>query len=231
MQYIDKLHNRYLNEPVWVVGSDPTLDEYPDNFLDNKVGVTLHMAALKFPKSTYRFFNEFDRLDYLKDKIPGIMQSQMICTMPFFGRDKETTLKLTGEGENVYYLDDFPYPPRGIPLDVYSEVGYNHMKTLVRVAKDKLGVQFGSNGTCLHNALYAVIMMGANPINIIACGHKAINGKDHFSKVNDIDKVMRPNIGSFSDPTRGNRMVKGTEAIMEGCKDLGIKVNWHKHYE
>lgn len=231
MRLISDLHNRHLNQEIWVVGSDPTLDDYPDNFLKGKLGMTMHLAAMKFPRATYRFFNEYDRLAFLIKGTPEILKKELICTFPFFNRTKEETLALAGEGENVYYLMDSPYPPNGIPEDIYTEVGYNYMRDLVKAAREATTVKFGANGTCVHNGLYVAIMMGCDPINIIGCNFGAVSGKEHFGEVHEIDRGMRPQTASFSDPTRGPRMIRGTEAIIEGCKNIGVTFNWYKSYK
>lgn len=231
MRYISDLHKKHLDQEMWVIGSDPTLEDYPDNFLDGKLGMTLHLAAMKFPKATYKFFNEYDRLRFLSERDPSILKDQLICCYPFFNRTKEETIALAGDGENTYYLIDSPYPPNGIPQEIFNDVGFNYMRDLAKGAREATTITFGANGTCLHNGLYAAIMMGCNPINIIGCSHGAVKGKEHFGEVNDIDKEMRPQTASFSDPTRGPRMTRGTEAIIEGCKNMGVVVNWYKTYE
>jgi hypothetical protein len=231
MRYITDLHNKYKDREIWVVGSDPTLEDYPDNFMDGKLCMTLHMAALKFPKAQYKFFNEYDRLRFLSEKDPKILKKKLVCTYPFFNRSKEETVALAGEGENTLYLLDAPYPPNGVPQDIFNEVGFNCMRDRVKEAKKGTRLEYGANGTCLHNGLYVAVMMGCNPINIIGCNHGAIGGKEHFGEVNDIDKGMRPQTASFSDPTRGPRMAKGTEAIIEGARLVGVTMNWFKTYE
>ena len=71
---IKKLHNKHKDKPIWIVGSDHSLDVYPDGFLDGEIAITLHLAYLKFPKATYHHFNEYDRLDYLIKNYPKIKE-------------------------------------------------------------------------------------------------------------------------------------------------------------
>ncbi|HRR03510.1 MAG TPA: hypothetical protein P5286_11480, partial [Treponemataceae bacterium] len=52
-------------QDVWIVGSDPTLDGYPDDFLKDKTAMTLHLAHLKFPSATIRYTSEYDRSEKL----------------------------------------------------------------------------------------------------------------------------------------------------------------------
>jgi len=195
MKLINELHQKYLNKPIWVVGSDPSLEDYPDNFLDNKLSITLHLAYLKFPNATYRYFNE-----------------------------------IIGEaGEKAYYLNLKPYPPKGNYGSIFNDSGPNAMRAMVSEAVKGERTEYGGHGTCLHPCMYVAIMMGCNPINIIGCNFKNIEGKEHFGNVHQIDHDMRPVTPSFTGH-RGTRMIKGLQAIIAGCKDNNIKVNWIKNY-
>ena len=55
MRFVTELHRRHEDTPIWIAGSDPTLDQYPDDFWEGKVGITLHLAHIKFPYATYRY--------------------------------------------------------------------------------------------------------------------------------------------------------------------------------
>ena len=88
----------------------------------------------------------------------------------------------------------------------------------------------GSHGTCQHFCMYVAIMMGCNPINIIGCSFKNIDGKEHFGEVHKIDSDMRPDTATFTG-YREKRMNLGLEAIIAGCNDHGIVVNRIEKYE
>ncbi len=233
MKWVTELHDCCLNKPIWIVGSDSTIDEYPDNFLDNKIGITLHLAHLKFPNATYRHFNEYDRLKYLVKKDLSILKKDNIFAWPFFRRTEEKSSILTQGTERGYYFKLRPYPPDGNPDDWTNNtaIGLKAMKRMVFEAKKGKRIVFGGYGTCLHACLFIAIMMGGNPINIIGCGLSVYKGKEHFVKVNKVDRKMRPDTVSFSDPKRrSDRMIEGTLAIIEACEELGIEVNWYKRY-
>ena len=229
MNPLTQLANKYHNKPVWIVGSDPTIDYYPDKFLDNKIGITLHLAYLKFPDATYRYFNEYDRITFLMAKDASIKEKEIIVGYPFYQRSTDVSDRILNEFKTVWYLDNEDYPPNGDPSDIFTPTGVNAMKRWVHDARKGLSNIYGSNGTCMHNAFYAAILMGGNPINIIGCGFKTVDGMEHFSGSNTIDKAMRPHTGPFTGH-RGNRMTKGYEAIVEGCKELNIKVNRYERF-
>ena len=230
MKPITKLHNKHKNKEMWVAGSDPTLSNYPDNFFDDKLSITLHLAYLKFPNATYHYFNERDRFIFLKEKDPNIVNKTNIFGYPFYNRSIPVSDEAIGKAEpKAYYLKRRSYPPNGNPGAIFSDAGPNAMRAMVSEAVKGVRMEYGGHGTCLHPCMYAAIMMGCNPINIIGCNFKNIGGKEHFGKSHDIDKKMRPGTPSFTG-YRGTRMTRGLDAIIEGCKDNGIIVNRLEDY-
>ena len=228
---ITKLHNKHKNQPIWVVGSDPSLESYPNDFLDDKIGITLHLAYIKFPNATYRYFNEKDRFVFLKEKYPEILDKINIFGYPFYNRTKGESDEAIGKAsEKAYYLDLRPYPPNGNAGAIFNDSGINAMRNMVGDAVKATSNAFGGHGTCAHPCLYAAIMMGGNPINIIGCNFKAIGSKEHFGEAGSIDRKMRPTLSSFTGD-RGTRMMRGLNAIIAGCEDFGIVVNWIERYD
>jgi hypothetical protein len=231
MKPITKLHNKYKNKPIWIAGSDPTLSDFPNNFFNNKLSITLHLAYLKFPKATFRYFNERDRFVFLKEKHPEIIKQVNIFGYPFYNRTKEVADEAIGKAsKKAYYLDLKPYPPNGHSADIFNEKGPNAMRLMVSDAVKGERMNYGGHGTCLHPCMYVAIMMGCNPINIIGCNFKNVDGKEHFGEAHNIDHEMRPTTPSFTG-YRGNRMTRGLKAIIAGCKDNNIKVNWVEKYD
>ncbi len=228
--WITELSNKYKGQEVWVVGSDPSLEDYPHSFLDGKIGITLHLAYIKFPKATYRYFNERDRFVYLQEKYPEILDQVNIFGFPFYNRSEQVSIKAIGKAwDKSYCLKLKPYPPNGNPGAIFNDAGPNAMRAMVGDAIKGKRLDYGGHGTCLHPCMYVAIMMGAKTINIIGCNFKSIGGKEHFGKTNKIDHDMRPSTPSFTG-YRGTRMTRGLMGIIAGCNDFGIKVNWiEKH--
>jgi hypothetical protein len=226
---INKLFNKYKNQPIWVAGSDPTLEDYPDDFFNNKLSLTLHLAYLKFPNATFRYFSERDRWMFLKEKYPEIKNKTNIFGYPFYNRTTEVSDEAVKDAKDTYFFKLVPYPPNGNSNDIFNPSGSNAMRTMVKEVIDGKRIEFGGHGTCLHECMYAIILMGFNPINIIGCNFKNIDGKEHFGEAHQIDHDMRPHTPSYTG-YRGTRMTIGLNAIIEGCKNNGIVVNRIANY-
>jgi hypothetical protein len=227
VRFIKELHRRYENQPIWIVGSDPSLRDYPDDFLEGKVGITLHLAHTKFPKATLRYANEYDRVEFLLREDNGFFSQDCVFAWPFYGHTRAESRDLIKEMPNVYHLRWILYPPRGIR----EYVSWSYTRRKVRQALDGRSVTYGGHGTCLHGAIYVALMLGCNPINLIGCGHgRVAPAQEHFASMNDVDQGMRPGIRSFADPIRNVPMIEQTLALIDGCRREGVQVNWIKGY-
>ena len=184
---------------------------------------SLHLAHLKFPRATYRYFNEYDRVEFLLREDPGFARQENVFGWPFYGRSKQECRTLVQNMPHVYYLRWAIYPPRRIR----EYVGWGYTRRKVRQARHATSVAYGGHGTCLHGAIYVAVMMGGNPINIIGCGHGLVQpGEEHFSTAVEIDRRMRPGIRSFSDAVNNVPMLEQTLALIDACAREGIRVNW-----
>ncbi len=227
MRFITDLHDRHAGQPVWIAGSDPTLGEYPEDFFDDKIAITLHLAHVRFPRATYRYANEYDRVAYLKSAYPEYAAQEQIFAWPFYGMSRRESRDLVREMPRAYHLRWSLYPPCGIR----EHVDWEFTRRKVRQARAGTSLIYGGHGTCLHGALYVAVMMGANPINIIACGHgRVAPHQEHFAGVNDVDAAMRPGIRPFSDPVNNVPMIEQTLALIEACRSLGIGVSWVRRF-
>lgn len=227
MQFITALHRRYENKPIWIVGSDPSLGEYPEDFLEGKIGITLHLAHVKFPRATLRYANEYDRVEFLLREDSDFSGQDCVFAWPFYGRTKAESWDLIKDMPNVYHLRWIRYPPRGIR----EHVGWRYTRRKVRQALGGRSVTYGGHGTCLHGALYVALMLGGNPINVIGCGHGRVAAdQEHFASMNNVDQGMRPGIRSFADPIRNVPMIEQTLALIDGCRREEVEVNWIRRY-
>lgn len=217
MRSVTELHNKHLNQPIWIVGSDPSLEEYPNDFLDDKIAITLHLAYLKFPNATYRYFEEKDRVTFLNARDPEFKNKISICALPFYGKSPQDSLDTVKNFKEVYHIKVKSYP------------GLDNQRAYVKQAKEGIDRVYGGHATCLHDGFFSAIMMGGNPINLIGCNHETIRDKDHFGEADPINLKMRPNRPMYSQG-KGNKMKIGTKAIINGCRDNGIKVNWIRSY-
>lgn len=222
MKYIFELYNKHKDQPIWIAGAGPSLDTYPDNFMDDKLAIVLHNAYLKFPNAQYCHANELDRVEWFKENRPEYLDKVCTFAWPFYRRIQQQVEEVIDpDRDNYYFFILRPNSPYSRNVDYVEE-------RIIEVRSGKR-MDFGGYGTCLHACMYVCIMMGCNPINIIGCEHKAEPGKDEYFKVaqeasKDLFKRDHVVLGPMQEPS--------TRTLMEACGRQGIEVNrYFSHLE
>ena len=227
MRNMRALHQIHRGASVWIAGSGPSLSRYPDDFAAGKILVTLHLAHVKFPQATWRYANECDRVEYLAARYPDFHTQANILSLPLYGASRRASLALAGAWQRTYWHWLCPNPPRGNPGDV--DRAFTAWK--VRRSREGRARVWGGHRTCLHGAMFAAVYMGAAEINLIGCDHGLVEpDQEHFASVVEVDRRMRPGIRLFSDPLNNVPMIAQTLALIEGCREAGITVNWYRQF-
>ncbi len=224
---IRSIAGKYAGKPIWIVGSDPTLDGYPADFLDDKISITLHLAHIKFPRATFRYTSEYDRSEFLLPRYPEYRSTPLISAYPVYGKTRRETLELLSECNEVYFHQMVNYLPTGVRGEV-SE-GFTSWK-VKRTSKAKSFI-WGSHGSCLHTCVYAALLLGASEVHVIGASHNLVNfgAQDHFSAVDGIHQAMR--VGdTFSNPKIAFPVIEQTIALKNACDTNGIPFYWHARF-
>lgn len=226
-QDVSVLHNRHKGMPIWIAGSDPSLTGYPDDFLDGKIGITLHLAHVKFPRCTYRYSSEYDRSELLLRDFPEYRARPLIAALPMYGVSRRETRQLLEGNSEVYFHRMLSYMPTG----VRGEVSASFTLFKVRQTQRNRAHVWGAHGSCLHMCMYMAILMGASEINLIGCGHGMYGGGlEHFQAVEQLHHDNRPGYKSFDDPTDSVPIIDQTCALRDACRHTGMGFNWYREY-
>ena len=221
------LSGRFNGNPVWIIGSDPTLDTYPDNFLEGKLSITLHLAHVKYPNATFRYTSEFDRSEFLIRENPEYAQLPIISAYPVYGKTKKETRALLEQCSNVYFHHMVNYLPTGVRGEVSQSYTIREVSRTIR----HKSVVWGSHGSCLHTCVYAALFLGASEVHVIGAGHNLVKtgGLDHFRAVDNIHQHMR--VGdTFTNPQIVFPVIEQTLALKKACEENGVPFFWHARY-
>lgn len=222
---IHTLVGSLAGKPVWIAGSDPTLDTYPADFFDDKTGITLHLAHLKFPRATYRYSSEYDRSKFMLAHNPEYAELPLIAAWPMYGKSKKETERLLSGSKQVYFHRMVNYLPTGVRGEVSEK--FTSWK-VGRSIRNRASV-WGSHGSCLHTCIYAALLLGASEIHVIGSGHGLVNtgGLDHFGSADSIHQNMRTG-DTFSNPKIAFPVIEQTLALKKACEANGIPFYWHE---
>ena len=248
MRLVTELRGKYAGQPIWISGSDPTLDGFPNGFERGKTMIVLNTAYFKFSEATYTYSEEHSVVIRLLSECPKYGRRPHIFPWPLRwsgGDDTAKTKVLLPRLPNVHWGRLKPYPPRGNRNDILGKVGWDGMKMAVRQAKAGDPSRFGSYGTCFHTCVLVAILMGGNPINVIGCGHKVFGKRLHFGKDGKREasgnyvtewgppkKVWKVGGGIQAHMENQWKYIRrGTAALIEGAAEVGITINRVADYE
>lgn len=233
MEFVhEALRNKHKDQPIWIVGADPTIVKFPRDFLDDKLSIVLGSAYIAFPDGTYNYNNEYKTvLEFWPERFPDYLTKSHIWAFPFYGMGEGRSKRFIEECDppKFWSLRYKAYPPHGHRPDILTEVGYNAMVELVHKANQGHPGPYGGFATCLHCALYSAILMGCDPIHIIGCSHRIIDGYQYAPEIGG-QRLSLQQI-THSQKNWCPYAERGTRAIMEGCRREGITILRFVGYE
>jgi len=159
-KYIEEFRDKYKGEEIFVIGSGPSLDDFPDNFFDDKIMITVNDSYLAVP--------------IIKD----ICISSMSATSLDFLQKTEPELLSHGL---IFCPVDRTHDSRGNPwnqIGCYGEIPIYAKCTIGEQEKERFEesirqimnhqpVIFRSRGTSSHPAIQAAVVLGAKKVILI----------------------------------------------------------------
>jgi len=176
---ISEVAEKHDDDTICIVGTGPSLSSYPDNFIDDKQSMTLHMAFLKFPLTKYAFFTEADRFKWVINNREDFSNTKVICSDPLFPLSRPSSIYKTLLKNTPIHI---PYSPFQLP--------FNKIELMVKSALARKSIRYQSNQTVLHNAIWASIILGFKTIKLIGCDQRQIKG-DHYFATGDRSADLR----------------------------------------
>ena len=88
MRYIESIKDTHKGKKAWLIGTGPSLDDFPREFFDDKlVLIALNWAFTVFSQCKYIHFDHMVFKDYIEKKNPAFFE-KCILTQPFEGRER-----------------------------------------------------------------------------------------------------------------------------------------------
>lgn len=211
---VEDLRNKYKGEEIWVLGCGPSLDEYPDDFFDNKISVACNLSMLAFPNCTY-FVNyhtwttDFIR-KYLLKYSPEFADKWILWFQPEDKKWNEWVPQF-----NPIIMDRYR---KGCTEEKFNEA--------VKAIMDGKPCKYVDNTTIAHVGIQVAAILGARKITLVGCEHKAIAGKRHAQKRGMwIFYKDKETLEPYPRTAKVGRMMRlGTFWFAEAFKRYGIEV-------
>ena len=217
MRNIEEIRDKHRDGTIFIIGSGPSLDTYPEDFLEDKKSMTLHLAYNKFSNPTYAHITEIDRIKWFLENKPEIVNTQLLMCNPLFPLANPS-----------YLLKDFTKKPPYFLSYIPKRLHVKKVENLVKAALVGKRLRYSANATCLHNGIWCAIILGFREINLIGCDHQNNQEKDYCSSAIVIDTRNRSR-DFFNDAY--HRMRITTDKIIDVCRKYDIKINVITNFE
>jgi len=205
MRYIEDLRDKHKGSEIWIIGGGPSLDDFPDDFFDDKLTIALNWSIMIFPRSTYVYWFHSQLSTFAKTASPPLFKKCiMLLPYPFKGESLDAMLAaniVKVKSKNVDVPKEFAkwianrlvgsefmeWPiymkwdvrrvlPHPISLPASQEVYDKIAKGIV----EKREVEYHGCHSIAHSAIQAAFILGADKVTLVGCEHRnAPDGKTH----------------------------------------------------
>jgi len=167
-RFIEDLRGKHQGEEIWILGTSPALDAFPDDFFDDKITITLNWAIVAFPECTYWHGHHEEYREYLRDERPDLLPKSII-SFPFPGHFKHG--RITDPAE---FFGDLTHVPIWMRFGDCRPIPKRLFVTVVeQIMAGEDNCRYRASATVAHTAIEAAAVMGAKRITLIGCEHFA----------------------------------------------------------
>jgi len=218
MRFIENLRNKYGGSEFWIIGSDPNLDFYPDDFFRDKLSIAVGISCIAFPEST--FFMSAQSFD------PEEMKS-MRC-------DRKSILPLeflvpVPRSFAIGRWENWGLDPIYMKLEAkrYSSASPDYEPMAKQIFSDE-PCEFALARTTAHLAIYAAAILGAKKIILVGCSHE-ISGGAVYAQKRGIGAANKPGpIRIRASSQTYGRMRRDTKELTRTFKKYDVEVVRHR---
>lgn len=233
MRVIEDLRDKYKGKEIWIMGTAPSLDDYPEGFFDNKIVIAINLTFRAFPTA----FKEHNENAYIILQTCGTAR-WVIANRPDLLKRLIFPLPITKQ-YRIGYFGKFADIPIRMIWDRVGSGGSVPRRRFEQVIKELMedgACRTVTFGTTLHNAIPAAVMMGGKKISLVGCDACRRDGRRYARR--SLEREISPESMSVehrkSEEHWFERVRRGTRWLAEILKDYGIEVrryNYHGGYE
>lgn len=176
MKFIEDLRDKYKGSTFWIIGSDPNLDFYPDDFFEGKLSIAVSASCIAFPNSTFLFTQNKGIADTIRDARPDFLKRTILrfftSELPegFYG-----LASWADYGLDPIYARPSQKGVAGITLEVWKEM----TKQIFEGAGE---VEFVAVGTIVSFVIGIAAVLGAKRIVLVGCSARTTKHLFHAQK-------------------------------------------------
>lgn len=207
MRYIEDLRDKHKGSEIWIIGCGPSLDDFPDDFFDDKLTIALNWSIMIFPRSTYVHWFHCQLSDFAKSASPPLFKKCiMLLPYAFKGDSLKAMLaanivKVKSDRKDLDIPKEFAkwmskkligsefmeWPiymkwdvRRILPKPIALPANQGVYDKIAKGIIEKREVQYHGCHSIVHSAIQAAFILGADKVTLVGCEHRdAPDGKTH----------------------------------------------------
>lgn len=224
-RHLEDLRDKHKGEEIWVLGRGPSLDDYPNNFFDDKISIAVSYAYLAFPNCTYYHNFHAEPAEWVEKNWPDKFERCILgCLWGSSYGDPQRRSKYEGSGE----------------VPIYTKVllgtgGFDRSRFQGPVERliAKESCELTNSITTLHTAIQVALVLGTTKITLVGCELKMREGLIHarrtwLSPSGETSPIHgKKRWRSYVRRTRRHffpTSEKGLRWLVEICKPHGIEI-------
>ncbi len=190
MKYVEEFWNTHAGKDVWVLGCGYSLDDFPDDFFDDKISIAVNWSLIGFPNCTYYWSMHTREPTWVKKNRPETLRKYIIGYTADELFNKSHSWSMPGQwGDDVFCYAQVIPGGRTKDLD--------QVKARVDSILAGKHTEFIDVGTSVHPATCAAITFGAKRIYFAGCEARTFATHDHALK-RGMDKFYGPDAKQYS---------------------------------
>ena len=176
MRYIEEARDCHKGSEIWVIGTGPSLDDFPANFFDDKISIALNFTFIAFPTCTYIHFYHQKVSRWILNNDISLLEKSII-TMPHESIVTLPQLKdyLGGDYDGMMYVTTYG---RSNMLDIRRSVDNIMDSSIDATTRKRRAYALCSMKTILHPAIQIAVILGASKVTLAGCDAKTTVIKD-----------------------------------------------------
>jgi hypothetical protein len=202
-----ELRDTFLNQDIYVVGTGPSVNAFPLDFLEDKICLSLNDAYKIHPAISPIAFMHHQLYAHAGNSVEAPYHDHLMNI-------RYPIVKATGRVGDEIFDWDHPY--------FYYCTWRNDIENIWTVTKETDELFYTPEGCCLHGALMLCWIMGARNIFVIGCDSRTMGGR-HYAEY-DKNKFRDDEVLKRGKHRNYDSYVYGTLIYQEFLRRKGINV-------
>lgn len=162
-----------MGAEIWILGSGPSLDDYPLDFFDDKISIAMKWCGVAFPNCTYNFCSYNDKVMSLHLlQHPELLAKQIFTLNPRHRKD------WLGKYKHIPI-----YMPTLKPYSFKGGISREHIEETIKHIMTKESCRYAGIGLIQGWTIEAALVLGAKYITLAGCDASGTKFQHHAKRL------------------------------------------------